>query len=173
MASARQKKKNIKTNLIKMNEKRIKYLTELAVEDSSLNAEIAKAKRELKRKKATLAKLKQYSQELDHMVKSTSRDLAEKRIEAKRETFKKSWVATLSNEGKNQAIRILIRKGIVKHKSDYYEDFLVEHEQELTMEEIDAAIERHYQEALENEIAFANNVVSFEKPFSSYKRKYK
>lgn len=55
MASARQKKKNTKTRLMKLDTMRIDYLTKLSSEDKSLDAEIARAKRELKRKKATLA----------------------------------------------------------------------------------------------------------------------
>lgn len=106
------------------------------------------------------------------MVKAASRTVAEKKVEAKRAEFKNHWTGTLSNQGKNQAIRILIDKGIVKSKSDYYEDFLMDNESQLTQEEIDEAIERHFEEALENELEFAEKASKMENPFKNFKRKY-
>lgn len=172
MASARQKKKNEKVRLLKLDRMRLEYLESLAAEDRELDREIAEMKKRLKQKKKSLELLKAYSTELDHRTKAAARKVAEKKIEATKAEFMQTWIGKLTNEGKNQAMRVLYDKGIIKSKSDYYEDFLMDNEDKVTPEEVDEAIERHVQEIEEGILEFSNKAARLENPYKDYKKRY-
>lgn len=173
MASARQKKKNTKTTLLRLNTMRLEYLKKLSKEDSDLEREISALEKKLKQSRKKLEVLKAYSTELDHRTKAAAREVAQKQIDHKKAEFMETWIGKLTNEGKNQAMRVLHDKGIIKSKSDYYEDFLMDNQENLSQEEIDEAIERHLQEVEENILVFAEKAAKMENPFKNFKKRYR
>lgn len=52
----------------------------------------------------------------------------------------------LSNGEMNQAIRFLYKKGIIKGAFDYYEDFLEQHQDEWTKDEVEQLLEDYEKE---------------------------
>lgn len=61
----------------------------------------------------------------------------------KQKLFEQSKINELSNDEKNQAIRQLIKKGILKNKEAYYMDFLYENEEQLDYEDVKEKTEQY------------------------------
>ena len=64
-------------------------------------------------------------------------------LEEKQKLFEQSKIHELSNDEKNQAIRQLIKKGILKNKEVYYMDFLYENEEQLDYEDVKEKTEQY------------------------------
>lgn len=171
MASKRQQKKNQKTSLIRLNKKRIDYLNKLATENRDIEAKVKELEKKLKEKKKKLEALKKFSIDLDHEVKAAAREVAQKEAQAIKSKFQQSWIGKLDNQHKNQAIRLLHDKGIKKAKSEAYEDFLLDNEEELSLEEIKTRVEEYAAEISNGILDFSNKMASMDAPFKNFKKR--
>lgn len=99
-----------------------------------------KAKRNLNLNlKKKLSLLQNVQQDLEKRIQETQ----DKISEDKQKLFEQSKIHELSNDEKNQAIRQLIKKGILKNKEVYYMDFLYENEEQLDYEDVKEKTEQY------------------------------
>lgn len=99
-----------------------------------------KAKRNLNLNlKKKLSLLQNVQQDLEKRIQETQMKISED----KQKLFEQSKIHELSNDEKNQAIRQLIKKGILKNKEVYYMDFLYENEEQLDYEDVKEKTEQY------------------------------
>ena len=125
-------------------EKQIKDLeSQEILELDSENIELLKeirAKRNLNLNlKKKLSLLQNVQQDLEKRIQETQIKISEE----KQKLFEQSKIHELSNDEKNQAIRQLIKKGILKNKEAYYMDFLYENEEQLDYEDVKEKTEQY------------------------------
>lgn len=125
-------------------EKQIKNLeSQEILELDSENIELLKeirAKRNLNLNlKKKLSLLQNVQQDLEKRIQETQIKISEE----KQKLFEQSKIHELSNDEKNQAIRQLIKKGILKNKEVYYMDFLYENEEQLDYEDVKEKTEQY------------------------------
>ena len=125
-------------------EKQIKDLeSQEILELDSENIELLKeirAKRNLNLNlKKKLSLLQNVQQDLEKRIQETQMKISED----KQKLFEQSKIHELSNDEKNQAIRQLIKKGILKNKETYYMDFLYENEEQLDYEDVKEKTEQY------------------------------
>ena len=125
-------------------EKQIKDLeSQEILELDSENIELLKeirAKRNLNLNlKKKLSLLQNVQQDLEKRIQETQMKISEE----KQKLFEQSKIHELSNDEKNQAIRQLIKKGILKNKEVYYMDFLYENEEQLDYEDVKEKTEQY------------------------------
>lgn len=125
-------------------EKQIKDLeSQEILELDSENIELLKeirAKRNLNLNlKKKLSLLQNVQQDLEKRIQETQMKISED----KQKLFEQSKIHELSNDEKNQAIRQLIKKGILKNKEVYYMDFLYENEEQLDYEDVKEKTEQY------------------------------
>ena len=125
-------------------EKQIKELeSQEILELDSENIELLKeirAKRNLNLNlKKKLSLLQNVQQDLEKRIQETQMKITEE----KQKLFEQSKIHELSNDEKNQAIRQLIKKGILKNKETYYMDFLYENEEQLDYEDVKEKTEQY------------------------------
>lgn len=89
--------------------------------------------------KKRLSLLQNVQQDLEKRIQETQMKISED----KQKLFEQSKIHELSNDEKNQAIRQLIKKGILKNKEVYYMDFLYENEQQLDYEDVKEKTEQY------------------------------
>lgn len=125
-------------------EKQIKELESQEIFNlDSENIELLKeirAKRNLNLNlKKKLSLLQNVQQDLEKRIQETQMKISEE----KQKLFEQSKIHELSNDEKNQAIRQLIKKGILKNKEVYYIDFLYENEEQLDYEDVKEKTEQY------------------------------
>lgn len=157
--------------LMRLNKKRIDYLHKIATENRDIEAKVRELEKKLKENKKKLEALKKFSVDLDHEVKAAAREVAMKEAEAIKSKFQQSWIGKLDNQHKNQAIRLLHDKGIKKAKSEAYEDFLLENEEELSKDEIQERLEAYEEEMEQGILDFAKKMASMDAPFKNFKKR--
>ena len=89
--------------------------------------------------KKKLSLLQNVQQDLEKRIQETQIKISEE----KQKLFEQSKIHELSNDEKNQAIRQLIKKGILKNKEVYYMDFLYENEEQLDYEDVKEKTEQY------------------------------
>lgn len=89
--------------------------------------------------KKRLSLLQNVQQDLEKRIQETQMKISED----KQKLFEQSKIHELSNDEKNQAIRQLIKKGILKNKEVYYMDFLYENEEQLDYEDVKEKTEQY------------------------------